>query len=209
MNRQLITNHGPLDMDCMNTIEAVIYRAVKEYPRTIAVRIDLRLPQQVDNDMPLCLADIDSSVISRFFDSLTAQIAADQVRKTKSGIRVYPCNLRYVWVKERNQEFKDHYHVLLLLNKDAYGYLGQLDSKQPNLINKIRKAWASALRIDVQMFASLVHVPDNPIYYLDSNAQEQDFAQVVDALMYRVSYLAKKETKHYGDGFRSFGCSRR
>ncbi len=207
MNRRLITNHGPLNMDYMNRIEQTIYRALGEHPRTMAVRVDLRIPVQGDTDMPRCFATVDSGAISRFFESLTAQLDADTARKAKSRIRVYPCTLRYVWVKEKNQEFKDHYHVLLLLNKDTYAHLGRFSSTCTNLVNKIRKAWASALRIDAQMFASLVHVPDNPIYYLDSNAQ--DFAQVVDDLMYRVSYLAKKETKQYGDGFRSFGCSRR
>ncbi len=207
MNRRLITNHGPLNMDYMKKIEVVIGRALEEYPRTMAVRVDLHFPKQVTNDMPIYFADADSGAISRFFDSLTAQISADNVRKVKLGTRIYPCALRYVWVKEHTQKYKDHYHVVLLLNKDAYGYLGQFTSTQSNLANKIRKAWASALRIDAQAAASLVHVPDNPIYYLDSNAQ--DFAQVVDDLMYRVSYLAKKETKKYGDGFRSFGCSRR
>ena len=205
MNRRLITSHGPLNMDYMDRIEQTIDTALREHPRTMAVRVDLRLPDQVDNDMPICFVNTDSGVISRFFDSLTAQIDADNVRKIKLSIRVYPCPLRYVWVKEHNQEHKVHYHVLLLLNKDAYSHVGQLPSTKPNLVNKIRKAWAGALRVDAQLAASLVYIPDNPIYYLNLNAHNQ----TLDDLMYRVSYLAKKETKQYGKGFRSFGCSRR
>jgi hypothetical protein len=209
MNRRLITNRGPLNMDYMNRIEQTIYRALGEYPRTMAVRVDLRSPVQGDTDMPRCFATVDSGAISRFFESLTAQLDADTARKAKSRIRVYPCTLRYVWVKEKNQEFKDHYHVLLLLNKDAYAHLGRFSSTRTNLVNKIRQAWASALRINAEVSAPLVYIPENPIYYLDRNAPDEVFIKKLNKLVYRVSYLAKKETKQYGDGFRSFGCSRR
>ena len=44
MNRRLITGHGPLNMDYIERIEETITRALREHPRTMAVRVDLRLP---------------------------------------------------------------------------------------------------------------------------------------------------------------------
>ncbi|MFA0425626.1 inovirus-type Gp2 protein, partial [Vibrio sp. 10N.222.54.A1] len=44
-------------------------------------------------------------------------------------------------------------------------------------------------------------------YHLDSN--HKDFSYWYSKLFYRISYLAKKRTKRYGEGHRCFGCSTR
>lgn len=97
--------------------------------------------------------------------------------------------------------------MLLLLNKDAYAFLGKLKSNKNdnNLIMKIRKAWGSALCCTYETSGQLVYVPENPCYYLDGNSSK--FEGVYRDVLYRSSYLAKDKTKPYGDGYRSFGCS--
>ncbi|MDI3323387.1 inovirus Gp2 family protein [Pontibacterium granulatum] len=218
MNSNQLASYGPLNNHYQSRIEETIQYALSEYPRTLAIRVDLRLPDQVgslygSSDDPL-IASIrtDSAVISRFFASLNAQISADVQRKIVEGKRAYPCTLRYVWVREKNKQHKDHYHVVLLLNKDAYHTLGSYQSSGPNLANRIRKAWLSALGLypdtEVGFFGSLVHFPENPYYILNVNDPAQ-FNETYRNLIFRTSYLAKKETKHYDDGNRWFGCSRR
>lgn len=208
----LNTNHGRLNEDYLERIESVIQRSLNEFPRTMAVRIDLRLPDNErynvnPNLYPKFLYSWDSRLISRFTESLKAQIRSDQLRKMKEGKRVHFCRLRYCWVREVSDTDKFHYHVLLLLNKDTYAFLGKLKSnkRESNLITKIRKAWGSALCCTYETSEQLVYVPENPCYYLDRNNSK--FKGVYRDILYRSSYLAKDKTKPYGDGYRSFGCS--
>jgi len=109
-------------------------------------------------------------------------------------------------VKERNIALKDHYHVLLLLNRDTYHCLGDFAAEEGNMAARIKKAWASALGCDQTDIGGLVHFPKNPVYCVDANSGS--FEQEYQALFHRVSYFAKAETKNYGDRSRAFGCSR-
>ena len=100
-------------------------------------------------------------------------------------------------------------NVLILLNKDSYYHLGGYQASGDNISSRVCSAWMSALRVDADVFSSLVHFPENPIYVLDRGAPEGVFLKVKGELIYRASYLAKKQTKLYGNGSRAFGCSQR
>lgn len=199
--KNIITSYGPLNSDYLNGINKTIQAALEEHPRTFALRVDLRLPDDV-------LARIDAAVISRFFDSLKAKLKADSNKKRAEGKRVHPCTLRYVWVREFNQrEYKKHYHVLLLLNKDAYAFLGDYRASEGNLAALITQSWLSALGFKDERYQSLAYFPDNPCYYLDVKTLDTD--GVYEKLITRVSYLAKERSKISNDGERNFGCSQR
>lgn len=74
------------------------------------------------------------------------------------------------------------------------------------LASLIREAWLSALQLGpYPEYRTLVHIPDNPLYYLDANAT--DYRAVYDKLTFRLSYFAKERTKSYSRDERSFGCS--
>ena len=211
----LNNNHGPLNRNYVDRIIDVINLSLSEHPRTMAIRVDLRLPYipdpnaYMDVDTPVHFFSVDRGLISRFFASLCSQIKHDLDVKRQDGKRVHECTMRYVWVKECSSGHKWHYHVLILLNKDTYGFLGNhrdFDNRY-NLIGKIRKAWSSALNGQYDECAGLVHIPDNPIYYL--NVKGDDYYDVYSKLVFRCSYMAKYETKPYGDGGRCFGCSQK
>ncbi|WP_420590807.1 inovirus Gp2 family protein [Bacterioplanoides sp.] len=195
----VIQNHGPLNERYLDQIERTIEKAIQCHPRTMAVRVDLRFPA--------CAARTDKSVISRFVDSLKAQIKADLKAKDRAGKRVHPCHLRYIWTREQDSGARQHYHVLLLLNLDTYRDLGRYDAAGGNLTHRIRSAWASAIGVPLCRLGGAVHIPDNPIYHLNINSS--DFGDSFDALYYRTSYFAKQKTKQYGAGVRHFGCSSR
>uniref|UniRef100_UPI002072D193 YagK/YfjJ domain-containing protein n=1 Tax=Atlantibacter hermannii TaxID=565 RepID=UPI002072D193 len=55
-------------------------------------------------------------------------------------------------------------------------------------------------------YPGLVHYPENCRYILDVN--DFNFEGEYNKLLNRFDYLAKLDTKAYGDGDRSFGCSR-
>jgi len=188
---------GGLVLSYLDKLYDTIDKAVTQHPRTTAIRVDLRLAKSLLFD--------DTGVIKNFIASLDAQIQADLSRKKRRGQTARSCKVRYAWGKERSTSLSHHYHLVLLLNKDVYHSLGRFDQKG-NLSDMIKKAWCRALDIKANEGDTLVHFPDSPTYWLDKNSDK--FDQQVDSLFKRVSYLAKVETKHYGDRSRSFGCSR-
>ncbi|MDC9140818.1 inovirus-type Gp2 protein [Escherichia coli] len=107
--------------------------------------MDLLLP--VDNSHK----GYDSAVITRFIASLKAQIAAYLQRRRRDGKRVYPCKLRYAWVREFGElNGNKHYHMLLLVNREVFRntMLNTENSAQPRglLVGMVARAWAVALR---------------------------------------------------------------
>lgn len=142
--------------------------------------------------------------------SLKERIKADLKRKKKAGKRTYPCQLRYVWVREFNLEGKKHYHALLLLNKDAYFHPGDFNKDSGTLASMIAGAWVSALGLSYPVDKGLVHFPTNGYYYLNNKGQKEFITQMntkMDELMFRSAYLAKLRSKSSEDDERNFGCS--
>ncbi len=199
----------------LERILKVIHRAVQQHGRLFAIRFDLTFPNIN------CLGDIndhaslansyrtDSTVISRFFESLKAKINADLERKRRRGQRVHPTGMHYLWVKEQASSSNPHYHVVLLLNKDTYYSLGNFSSlsqEGESLATIIRSSWASGISADYELAAPCVHFCHNGTFHVNINGDDICFA--INSLFQRVSYLAKSTTKHYNDGGRWFGSSR-
>jgi len=200
-----------LNKQYVSRISSVINNAVNEYARVFAFRVDLRFPgdmldyYQRNSDIPNGRVPRVGVEMSRFVESFKAQIKHDLYVKSKSGSRVYPCNLRVVWCREINESERFHYHLLVLLNKDAYFTLGNYKSPA-SMANRVVKAWASALAlINIEHAKRLVHFPDNHSYFIDRNSAE--FSKQLNDVMYRTSYLAKTATKQYGDRRHNFGAS--
>ncbi|WP_241173788.1 inovirus Gp2 family protein [Serratia marcescens] len=184
----------------------VINKAVKEYGRTLAIRVDLHDPVILDNgDNISCIANTDSGAISRFTNSLKAKLAADEQRKRKEGKRVHRNTLRYAWVREFTQNGKRHFHVFLFLNKDAYYHLGDFNLDEDTLRTMITSAWCSALNLTPEEGQHLVQYPANGKYTLNRDDILNDIYP--GDLLNRIDYLTKVKSKIFDDGNRSFGCS--
>ena len=144
--------------------------------------------------------------MSRFIDSLKAKISAQDRRSRRLGSRVYPTSVRYIWCRERIISANDHYHVVLLFNKDKYhspgNYLGG-----ESLSSLINSSWLSALGLRFENKKGLVHFTEGNGKYLDSNSPHINEQR--SKLFHHVSYLAKKYSKNHGEGKRNFGCSQR
>lgn len=191
--------HAPFNTTYLQRILRVIDNATAEHARTMAVRVDLRLPDDVFITR--------QGLISRFIESLDAKIAARYRSKLKEGKRTYPCHLRYAWVREVGEiNQKSHYHMVLFVNNDTFNGLGSYGDDGTGLASLIREAWLSAIQLSQQPeYRKLVHFPDNPLYYLDVNSA--DYRDIYDQLTFRLSYFAKERTKDYNREERSFGCS--
>lgn len=208
------TQHGPLIYNYLQRMHETVCHALNEYPRLSAFRFDLRFP---------CYwPEADSAVITRFMESLKARLEASEARRRRAGRRVHSSRVRFIWVKERDSSIHWHYHVVLVLNKDAYFSFGRFEEypedawldvpKDPRaersncLADLILGAWASALGARPEQVAGVLNFSENGTYHV--NVSALDYLQQFEALFYRISYLAKAETKQYGDASNTFGCSR-
>ncbi|MFC7299007.1 inovirus Gp2 family protein [Herminiimonas aquatilis] len=183
------------------SIAATVATALQIHNRVTAIRVDLRLPDNFGG------IDMSNSIITRFFESLKAKIAVGLKHKNKAWGRNHTCILKYVWVREvGHRNGKMHFHILALLNKDVYYSLGDFNDESGNLACMIRQAWSSALGLPFLGYQQLVHFPDRGVMFMDKNSPE--FMPQLQIVLDRANYLAKEFTKQYGDGQRSFGCSR-
>ena len=188
-----------LNADYLQAFCNVIGNAVDEFPRTMALRVDLRFPRNYR------YGDSNKEV-TRFIDSLKAKLLVDCQRKNKRWKRNRFNRLRYVWVREVGEiNHRKHYHVLLLLNKDFYHGAGSYNADD-SLYALIQQAWCSALGLDSDQYSGLANMAENGRFYL--NRKSPNYMQQRTDLLKRMEYLAKNHTKCYDDGYRSIGTSR-
>ncbi|MDR1843577.1 MAG: inovirus Gp2 family protein [Citrobacter amalonaticus] len=198
-------SHGDHVLEYQIKIIRLLSRLTDRYPRLTAVRVDIHYPKIVDNgDNVCCFPNLEPGVISRMRESLRAKLEADRTRKEREGKRIYRCPLFIIWAKEYSKSGKCHYHICLLFNKDAYYHLGDYE-REDNLRGMITGAWYSALGLQRDDCPDLVTFPDNCRYVL--NNEDPDFEDHYQALLTRLDYLTKVESKVFGEGDRNFGCS--
>lgn len=205
---KLDPSQAPFNVAYLQRIAEVLCHALKEHPQTTVIRVDLHLPENGDvGDSITSNADLSPGLMSRFIDSLKAQIVAYRQKRAKEGKRSHRTSVRYVWVMEQPElGGKRHYHLVLLVNTDTFNALGSYDGQGKGLASLIQNAWLSAMKKrDWPEYLTLVHFPDNPLAFLELN--KPDFRKKLDALTFRLSYMAKHRTKRYSSTERSFGCS--
>lgn len=56
----------------------------------------------------------------------------------------------------------------------AYYTVGRLESKAPNMINRMEEAWAGALELSIDQVRGLVHLPENAEYQIDGYVRPGD-----------------------------------
>lgn len=190
---------GPFISEYLNRLYQTVGRALTQYPRVFAFRFDLRLPAEIQ------LPDFfyTNQVIERFIESFKAKIAHNRSQARQLNKYAHDSKVRYVWAREQGQHGKPHYHLAILLNRDAFTALGKFETGRDNMFNRLEQAWASALGLSVEAVRGLVELPRNPCYHLnlgELGGQAEFF--------HRASYLCKAATKVFGDGSHGFGASR-
>jgi len=192
-----------LHLHYLNRIHALLMECLTVHPRWTVIRIDLRSP---------CGCIIPESAITRFIESMKAQLEHARQMKQAAGKRGYAPMLRYVWVREWDKADQPHYHLALLLNHDAYfsvGHYGRLNEPDRNydemLAGRIYKAWSVALDIDWRQAQAGVYFPACPVSALMRRGPRSN--KQLFGVFYRLSYFAKLQTKRYGEGGRNFGMS--
>ncbi len=209
----------------LNACLRVINDALEDHTRTLAIRVDLRAPG--------FMGQLPDAAISHFIDTFKDKVKQDRRKAARVSEYPKPCKVRYIWVRERDKAQNDHFHVLLLLNQDVYPSLGWFNSERQNLANRIKESWALALGTYPENLGGCVYFPKNGEYIVNATVEpdnsllwlmeseewlEMDkderydelawFNDRYEGLFYRVSYFCKANTKVFGRGLRSFGCSR-
>lgn len=192
-------NKGPFISEYLNRLHKTMGQALIQYPRVFAFRVDLRLP--VETKLPDYA--FTNEVIERFIESFKAKIKHNRSQARQLNKHAHDSKVRYVWARELGQHGKPHYHLAILLNRDAFTALGKFEAGRDNMFNRLVEAWASALGLPVKDVKGLVEIPTNPFYYLNRGELGGQAA-----FFYRTSYLCKSATKVFGDGSHGFGCSR-
>ena len=192
-------DRGPLIHEYLGRLNETIQRSLADHPRTFAFRVDLRFPS-----VALLLDEAyANAVIERFFASFKAKIEHNRYLARKAYPYAHDTRVRYVWAREIGQQGRPHYHVLILLNNDAFCTLGNYEAGRENMFNRLEEAWASALRMHRSDVHGLVEIPLNGAYLI-----KRDDVASQAACFYRSSYLCKAATKMWGDGVHCFGSSR-
>lgn len=192
-------NKGPFIREYLNRLQQTMVRALAQYPRVFAFRVDLRLP--TGTELPEYA--FTNEVVERFIESFKAKIKHNRSQARRLNKHAHDSRVRYVWARELGQYGKPHYHLAILLNRDAFMALGKFEIGRGNMFNRLVEAWASALGLSVEAVSGLVEIPGNPSYPM---SRDEPAGQ--EAFFYRASYLCKSATKVFGDGSHGFGCSR-
>lgn len=190
---------GPFISQYLDRLYRTMERALTQYPRVFTFRVDLRLP----NDTQLPDYVFTNEVIDRFIESFKAKIKHNRGQARQLNKYAHDSKVRYVWARELGQHGKPHYHLAILLNRDAFTALGKFEVGRDNMFNRLVEAWASSLALSVEAVKGLVEIPTNPSYHLNRGEPEGQAA-----FFHRASYLCKSATKAFGDGSHGFGCSR-
>jgi len=185
----------------------VISNYQENYNRVFALRADLRFAQSHvpgEPDMPICFQKDDEKAITRAIESLKSQLREKHKRSGRAG---KPSPLGYIWARERVTGERPHYHLVLLFDKDVYGYLGNYTKPDAdNMANRIQKAWCSAIDLDYPYYASRVEFPENHSAWFTRQDALTLSPDYYDFLL-RVAYMAKEYSKDFHDGYRNFGTS--
>lgn len=201
-DKPLMPRHLPYIEEYLESLHGVIEDQVKRFPRTTAIRFELKYPTGYEGD-------VSNKRIGQFIKR--AKYRLHKAFLNSTATRVYKTEFNYFWVREQDGSESPHYHFLLLLNKDAYNGLGRYDSRH-NLYGMLRESWAGALGLSWDESVGLVSasaykgIPDStPYNYVNMNNPFVN--EELESLFYRASYLCKSSTKTYQGRERSFGCS--
>jgi len=199
----LLEKYKPYAEEYLKIINKVFRKALQEYPRSLVIRFDLRMPEDFEGKQ------FGDRLMTRFVKSMREIIDADLARKERMNKRTHNCYMRFVWVREIDQSNNPHFHVVILLNRDVYRNLGKYGAIDENMANRINRAWASALKRKTAWYDGLVYFPKNCTYFLNFNEPIEVFLPKFKDCFRRVAYLAKIKTKAFGYPGRNIGYSQK
>ncbi|MFW2132537.1 YagK/YfjJ domain-containing protein [Ectothiorhodospira haloalkaliphila] len=193
---------GPLIAQYLDSSLQTIHKAFMDYGRLFAFRVDLRYPANM-NHQPM---HDDNRVLKNFFGYFSYEL---QRLNTK-----YRSKVRYIWAREKNHSHLPHYHLMFLLNYDAFNSLGSAEQSPgggyfgDNMYHRLVRSWAKAIDWPLEQMGGLVHICQSPDTGQWSQCVIRGDAQGMNELVRTASYLCKAHTKYFGQRSHNFGASR-
>lgn len=174
-------------------IDGVLTSAMRVYRSSFVIRLELRFPKEMPADqIP------SNKVMDRFVKSLRSKVKHQRERVSAKYGRAHPRDVRLVWVREFGPESKrPHYHLMVVVNRDAYRSLGDYKSSDDNLARCIQGAWTSALKVDYEAHRWLVSFSRRGQYHIVNG---HGYQEALKAML----YLCKEYSK-VRDGSRNIG----
>ncbi|MFW1558572.1 inovirus Gp2 family protein [Vibrio parahaemolyticus] len=193
------SNNGPLDDNYLASIKRTFDYALSQYSRTRLMRFDLHYPDGYP------VNEITGKQITKFQESFKAIMCA-YIKRKKHNRHSKP---RFIWCREIVTSEYPHYHVAVLLNGDVFQGIGPYDDLTGEYVSgMVAKAWASAIGLSVEQASSAIFFPNNGTYEINKRRDTETFYNQYNQAFYRVSYLAKLESKLFGNRGRNFDSSR-
>lgn len=193
----LIENYLERSLLMLNTVTRINYN-------TFAFRIELRFPDA----QPRLPMHNNNDVLARFI-----RFFKYELKKAKTK---YSTKLRYLWAREQANSDKPHYHLMILLNKNAFDSLGVFASDEydiysrDNLYHRMMRAWLKAMGYDHDdpRFQQLVNVSKDHLTKEPWTCiLHRHDRHAMDEAMYMASYLCKAYSKTLGEGVHVFNAS--
>jgi len=191
----VMTDKGPLLPDYLEDGYQVFKKAINAHKRVLVLRFDLQLPLGLT--LP---ADAETNkVIRRFLSSFQSKIDSHLKRNDVK----HKCPVRHIIAREiGTNSQRPHFHVMLLLNGNAFQNMGSREYEGKNNFWRIAEAWASALKIPPKEAAKRVQCTKKKIGLTFYRLQPKDGYAQFYAAFYRMSYFCKAHTKVYGQRHR-------
>ncbi|TOJ24067.1 inovirus Gp2 family protein [Vibrio parahaemolyticus] len=192
------TSKGALEPKYLRKTKKTFDYALSQYPRTRLMRFDLHYPDGYP------VNGVTGKQITKFQESFKAIMCAYLKRK-KHNRHSQP---RFIWCREIVTSVHPHYHVAVLLNGDVFQGIGPYDDLTGEYVSgMVAKAWASAIGITVGQASGAIFFPNNGTYEINKRLDTETFYNQYNQAFYRVSYLAKLESKPFGDKGKNFHSS--
>ncbi|TKF21454.1 YagK/YfjJ domain-containing protein [Vibrio kanaloae] len=178
-----------------------------EHNRVLSFSLIFRFPEGFKQDR-------DVSYISRFIRIFQRKVDVTLEERRKRKVRVHHIKtgnkVFNIWCRERDSSNNDHYHMFILVSYENFRTLGHYSTSlepKKSLAILVQEAWSDALGISYSDMKGFVQFPPKNNYFRVVQ-NRPDTKSNYDNLLSRIYYLAKRETKNFGEGIRSFGCSR-
>lgn len=196
------TSAGPLIKEWLERIRLSIMEQLAKHSRVLALRIDLRFPANYWGCEEGFLGN-------EFLQDFRAYLRRELDRLP--GNRNH--DLMVLFAREYDKhERKPHFHLLILLNGNAFRGTGKWDLSCNNLYSRLYESWAYALGMRAPEIAGLIQFANGSALegrgqdYIRSGSMllQRGDEQMFRNLFWVSSYLAKVATKNFHDGCRPF-----